>query len=429
MMAMIEKDLIGVGFGPSNLAFAIALAENQAGGRLNSCFIERSPSFSWHSGMLIERSKVQISFLKDLATLRDPTSRFTFVNYLHATGRLQSFINLKQANPSRAEFTNYFRWAAAAFEDRCCYGETVESVEPVSRNGRVARLLVTSVGSDGERRRRMASDLVVGVGGRPYVPPAFEAVGRSRIAHASQYMTRARPMMDATTKPMRVAVVGGGQSGAEIFRDIAERWPHVDVSLVLRDHALRPADDSPFVNEAFDPSFVDLLQGLSGERRKALLNSLRNTNYSVVDLDLIEQIYGLLYERRFAGASACRLLTRRNVEAVREVDGAVEIETRDVATDERGGERFDLVILATGYRYDAHERILANLASDLGGFEVDRFYRVKTPPSYASRIYLQGCNEDSHGLSDTLLSILPLRASEIVDDLLSREHYPMATAM
>jgi L-ornithine N5-oxygenase len=427
-MAMIEKQLIGIGFGPSNLALAVALAERPDARQLESCFIERHDQFCWHQGMLIDGSRVQISFLKDLATLRDPKSRFTFVNYLHASGRLQSFINLKQGNPTRAEFTDYFRWAAAAFKDRCCYGETVESVEPAARNGRISRLLVTSRTSAGERRSRLARDLVVAVGGRPYIPAAFAAAGGSRVIHASQYLTKARPLIEAARRPLRVAVVGGGQSGAEVFRDIAERWPDVEIALILRDHALRPADDSPFVNEVFDPGFVDVVHGLTDEKRRVLLDSLKNTNYSVVDLELIERIYAMLYQQKIAGGDRWRLLARRQVVAARQGDG-VELDLRDALTDVCESARFDLVVLATGYRHDAHERLLAGLSDDLGGFEVDRFYRLKTPPSFSSRIYLQGCNEDSHGLSDTLLSILPLRANEIVDDLLAEASLSVASAI
>jgi hypothetical protein len=40
-------------------------------------------------------------------------------------------------------------------------------------------------------------------------------------------------------------VVGGGQSAAEIFNDLWTRFPDAEVTLLLRDSALRPSDDSP----------------------------------------------------------------------------------------------------------------------------------------------------------------------------------------
>ena len=84
-------DAIGVGFGPSNLALAIALDEatRRRGRSFTTRFIEKQARFAWHGGMLLPGSDMQISFLKDLVLLRDPTSRFTFLNYLHARGRLE----------------------------------------------------------------------------------------------------------------------------------------------------------------------------------------------------------------------------------------------------------------------------------------------------------------------------------------------------
>lgn len=49
--------------------------------------------------------------------------------------------------------------------------------------------------------------------------------------------------------------------------------------------------------------------------------------------------------------------------------------------------------------------------------DVTRDYLLATPEHFAPRIYLQGCCEDSHGLSDTLLSVLARRADEICASL------------
>nr|MDT0523129.1 SidA/IucD/PvdA family monooxygenase [Streptomyces sp. DSM 41633] len=51
-------DLIGIGFGPSNVAMAIALREHNArvGGQepVTAHFFEQQQSFGWHRGMLID---------------------------------------------------------------------------------------------------------------------------------------------------------------------------------------------------------------------------------------------------------------------------------------------------------------------------------------------------------------------------------------
>lgn len=81
----------------------------------------------------------------------------------------------------------------------------------------------------------------------------------------------------------------------------------------------------------------------------------------------------------------------------------------------------DVLILATGYVRNAHESILASieplLAQKHMGWKVQRNYRLELDKSQVdvdAGIWLQGCNESTHGLSDSLLSILAVRGAEIV---------------
>jgi L-ornithine N5-oxygenase len=104
-------DIVAVGLGPANLGLAAAVDELDGdGAEIGAVFLDRRPAFDWHPDMLLPSSVMQISFLKDLATQRDPTSRFTFINYLHDRGRLNDFINMQTFSPTRAEFTDYLEW-------------------------------------------------------------------------------------------------------------------------------------------------------------------------------------------------------------------------------------------------------------------------------------------------------------------------------
>ena len=169
-------DVVGVGFGPSNLALAIALAEHNAAAAepVTAHFLERQPRFGWHRGMLIDTATMQVSFLKDLVTMRNPTSEFSFVNYLHAAGRLVDFINHKNLFPLRVEFHDYFEWAAAKVDDVVSYGVEVVAVRPVADGREIAFFDVLT--SDGATLR--ARNLVMGTGLRPQLPAGVE-VGRA----------------------------------------------------------------------------------------------------------------------------------------------------------------------------------------------------------------------------------------------------------
>ncbi|MGC7556610.1 SidA/IucD/PvdA family monooxygenase, partial [Pandoraea pneumonica] len=82
-------------------------------------------------------------------------------------------------------------------------------------------------------------NVILGAGGTPHVPPVFAPLHRTshaRLFHSSQYLARVASLSE--TAPRRVAVVGGGQSAAEIFLDLAEQWPQAQVDLIMRGRAL-----------------------------------------------------------------------------------------------------------------------------------------------------------------------------------------------
>ncbi len=90
---------------------------------------------------------MQISFIKDLATVRDPRSEFTFLNYLQKHGRLVQFANLGTFLPTRLEFEDYMRWCASSFDDVVAYGQEAVSILPEKtnpKNGKVESFVAQS---------------------------------------------------------------------------------------------------------------------------------------------------------------------------------------------------------------------------------------------------------------------------------------------
>src|SRR3712207_5952507 len=100
-------DALGVGIGPFNLSVA-ALADTLPQLRLR--FFDQRAEFQWHAGLLFPNATIQVSFLKDLVTLADPTNRYSFLNFLFHTGRLYRFLNVNFGRASRIEFNQYLRW-------------------------------------------------------------------------------------------------------------------------------------------------------------------------------------------------------------------------------------------------------------------------------------------------------------------------------
>jgi L-ornithine N5-monooxygenase len=410
--AMQIHDLIGIGFGPSNIALAITLEEKkQEGYEIDAFFIEKQPNFAWHANMMLDNAHMQISFLKDLATLRNPSSHFTFINYLHQKQRLQDFINLKTFFPSRHEFNDYLAWAASHFDDRCAYGEEVLEVLPEKRNDEVTLLRVRSRDAQGAIRERFARNLIVSVGGVPSIPECFHHLkDDGRIFHSNSYLSEIARHGNAE----KIAVIGAGQSAAEIFMDLHNRpdAPHVD--LIMRARAIKPSDDSPFVNEIFNADFTDFVFSCSEPERTALLEEVWHANYAAPDLVLIEQIFNAFYQQRVTGDLRHRFLRRHEVGSVRTVpEGGIELRLRDLNTHREYNALYDVVVLATGYRRDYHKSLLRSLSPYISSFTVDRHYRLKSTPNFHPAIFLQGACEETHGLSDTLLSVTAVRTDEI----------------
>ena len=56
---------------------------------------------------------------------------------------------------------------------------------------------------------------------------------------------------------------------------------------------------------------------------------------------------------------------------------------------------------------------------------VGRNYQIETAGSFNPRIFVQGYSEETHGLSDTLLSVLAVRVEEIAAQLMEPESKPV----
>jgi hypothetical protein len=79
----------------------------------------------------------------------------------------------------------------------------------------------------------------------------------------------------------------------------------------------------------------------------------------------------------------------------------------------------DGVVLATGYRRELdpamYRAVLPYLDTDDDGRPVvSREHRVSTTKELTAGLYVQGFAEATHGLGDTLLSLLPFRSKQII---------------
>ncbi|KOS21755.1 L-ornithine 5-monooxygenase [Escovopsis weberi] len=411
---------------------------------------------------------MQISFIKDLATLRDPRSEFTFLNYLQRNGRLVDFTNLGTFLPARVEYEDYLRWSASHFQRQVQYGSEVLSISPNSAGGAqqpVHTFIVRSRDVEtGQVRLHRGRNVLLATGGQPSFPENFpDPSSHSSIIHSSQFAHMVPRLLPNNQSSYRVAVVGAGQSAAEIFRNTQKLYPNSKTHLIMRQEFLRPSDDSPFVNTVFDPDYIDLHFSKPAQHRKQFLGDNRATNYGVVRLELIEELYETMYHQKLdlgpdESAWPYRILGQSQITSITPSSSStLEIKIRRLRQDqsEDGDEsgdgthemtlEVDLLIAATGYRRDAHVKMLRDTwdmlpearsgkedsSRGVQGWDVQtekgkremavgRDYRVKFTPDAVdsgSGVWLQGCCEGTHGLSDSLLSVLATRSGEMVKSI------------
>ncbi|KAF2865951.1 L-ornithine 5-monooxygenase (L-ornithine N(5)-oxygenase) [Massariosphaeria phaeospora] len=445
-------DLVCVGFGPASLGIAVALHDTlESRGPpidvpgLNRSpkvvFLEKQHQFHWHAGMLLPGAKMQITFMKDMASMRNPRSEFTFINYLFKNDRLAEFANLNTFLPQRVEYECYLKWCASWFEEVVSYNQEVVKVVPEkssTSNGKFTTFVVTSRNlQTGKLESRRTKHVVVAAGGRPNVPPPFPSK-HSKVAHSSRFSHVYNKLLPHTQHPYNVAIIGNGQSAAEIFNFLHIHYPNSRTRLLIKGGALRPSDDSPFVNEIFNPARVDSTFNRASELRASSIREDKGTNYGVVRLNLLEHIYETLYMQRVRYGNSPeaevhwphRIMPYRCVTEVENspvVKDGVRLHIRDQsplylsevpdATETREILDFDAVFVATGYHRDLHETLLQDArhlmprgALNDAKWEVQRDYRLHFADNTVgddAGVWLQGCCESSHGVSGFPLAQFP----------------------
>src|SRR5882757_262811 len=415
--AVKTHDFIGIGLGPFNLGLA-CLTEPIA--ELDGVFLDSKPHFEWHSGMFLDGAHLQTPFMSDLVTLADPTSPFSFLNYLKESGRLYSFYIRENFYPLREEFNDYCRWAAARIPG-IRFGRTVTEVTYDEREG---RYVVTT--ANGETYR--APRLVLGTGTPPYVPPACEGLGGDAV-HNSRYLDAKQELQDKRS----ITVVGSGQSAAEIYHDLLQDIDTrgYELNWVTRSPRFFPLEYTKLTLEMTSPEYVDYFHALPPDMRDTL--NLRQKNlYKGINSELIDAIFDLLYVKNRRGKVATRLLTNTSLDSARH-DAATGTYTLGLRQREQGRDHTlttEGLVLATGYRYQVPE-FLAPVRDRLrwdtqGRYDVTRDYAIDVT---GGGVFVQNAELHTHGFVSPDLGMAAYRNSRIIRQLLGREYYRVETAI
>jgi len=402
-------DVAGIGIGPSNLSVAALLARWPD---VRTRFFDRRPEFQWHAGLMFPEAVLQVSYLKDLVTLADPTSPYSFLAFLASTKRLYRFINAGFPRVRRREFNHYLQWVCGQLAGL----EFGKGVEGVSFDDDLVLQLA------GGRVR--ATNVILGVGPVPYMPDCVAAHRCSTVFHAADFL-----QSGLDPRGQRIAVVGGGQTGAEIVLQLianSDRLPR-ELFWISRRANFLPLDESPFANEWFTPSYSDFFFHLPAAVRSQLLAEQKLASDGISP-PLLETIYQRLYELEFIEASPCRcrLWPGRVLTSFGREAGSWMLELDERCTATREALRVDHVILCTGYSYGLPP-FLAPIADRIqlenGQYQLNEDFSIVWDGPADRRIYVQNAARFRRGIADPNLSLLAWRSAKIVNSLLGRSAY------
>ncbi|MBD0707856.1 MULTISPECIES: lysine N(6)-hydroxylase/L-ornithine N(5)-oxygenase family protein [unclassified Streptomyces] len=406
-------DFIGIGLGPFNLGLACLTEPIE---ELNGVFLESKPDFEWHSGMFLEGAHLQTPFMSDLVTMADPTSPYSFLNYLKEKGRLYSFYIRENFYPLRVEYDDYCRWAAARLSSirfsttvtSVTYDETAEVYEVATDTGETFR----------------SARIVLGTGTPPHLPESCQGLGGD-LVHNARYLGH----KEALQRKKSITLVGSGQSAAEIYYDLLSE---IDVhgyqlNWVTRSPRFFPLEYTKLTLEMTSPEYVDYFHALPEETRYRLETEQKGL-FKGIDGELINAIFDLLYQKNIAAPAPTRLLSNSALRTASydETTGTYtlgfhqEEQGKDFTLDTEG------LILATGYKYTVPaflEPVRDRLRWDSRGrFDVARDYSVDIT---GRGVFLQNAGVHTHSVTSPDLGMGPYRNAYIIAAMLGREYYPV----
>ncbi|MFC9425438.1 lysine N(6)-hydroxylase/L-ornithine N(5)-oxygenase family protein [Streptomyces sp. NPDC056987] len=407
-------DFVGIGLGPFNLGLACLTEPID---ELDGVFLESKPDFEWHSGMFLEGAHLQTPFLSDLVTLADPTSPYSFLNYLKESGRLYSFYIRENFYPLRTEYNDYCRWAAARLSS-VRFDRTVTSVAYEEKS----ELYVVRTADETYRARH----LVLGTGTPPYVPESCQGLGGDFL-HNSRYLQGKAELQ----KKESITLVGSGQSAAEIYYDLlSDIDAHgYQLNWITRSPRFFPLEYTKLTLEMTSPEYIDYFHALPEDTRYRLESGQKGL-FKGIDSELINEIFDLLYRKNLDGPVRTRLMANTALTSASYEETASggtytlglrqEEQERDFSLATEG------LVLATGYRYVSPaflEPVGDRIRRDgHGRYDVARNYSIDTT---GRGIFLQNAAVHTHSITSPDLGMGPYRNAYIIGEMLGRTYYPV----
>lgn len=412
-MSAQPYDLVGLGIGPFNLSVA-ALAHGIS--KLKTAFFDAKPEFQWHPELMLPDATMQTSWLKDLVTAVAPTSPFTFLNYLVQNNRFYAFLNTSRSTILRLEFEEYCRWVSRDLPAL----NFKSPIRELSFRNQTFQVRL-------DDRTVEARNVCLGTGLQVHIPDVAKNLIGPRCFHP-----KSQHMRDLNVAGKRVLIVGGGQTGAEIFLNMLRgRWQEAEsIHWVSRRPNLEPLDESAFTNEYFMPHYVQNFHAMPGEHKEAIVRAQKLSSDGITPAYLVE-LHRELYRHFYVEKKkpTVRIQTHREMISLEQDHDLMRASLQHKVSGAAEDVVSDIVILATGFQSrlpDFVEPLLPDLNIDERGRPTiaTNFHMEWNGPD-SNRLYAVNFSRHGHGIAEPQTSLMAWRSACILNDLLGFEAFPL----
>lgn len=409
---MNTYNLIGLGIGPFHLSLA-ALCDKVDG--LKTLFLEKKPNFSWHPELMFEDADMQTSCFKDLVTSADPTSPYSFLNYLVSNGLYFSFLNTNRMVITRREFELYCQWAAKRLEGKLAFDQDVLSVEFKDNLFHIQT----------KKETFTSQNISIATGHRPRYPRFVD----KNLLSDTLFHAKSGKLDNLNLKDKKVVVIGGGQTGLEIFTHALKgRWQKPSsVILVSKRSTLAPLDESNFTNEYFTPNYVDAFFPINETRKEQIVKEQKLASDGNTPSHL-ESLYRHLYLKNLIqDGPKFHILPMRECLDVQKENNGYKVTLSNFFIDDTETLNADVVILATGFEQvipDFLKPITHLIHKDESQrFVINKNFDLSWDGPASNKIYALNFSRHGHGISEPQTSLMAWRSAMIINDLTGQTHY------
>lgn len=410
-------DFIGVGLGPFNLSLAALLNPHS---QLNYKFVEKRENFNWHAGMQLPNAMLQVPFMADLVSLVDPTSPYSFLNYLKSQQRLYKFYFRENLYIPRKEYNHYCQWVVEQLRD-VQFEQKVVDIAAIKGGFQV----ITE--NKGRLKIDQTRKLVLGLGTVPKLPQALQAIAETHpdCIHSSHYANQ--PLKTLTGN---VVLIGSGQSAAEIFIDLFDQQidevtgeAKFHLYWLTRSAGFYPMENTPLGLENFSPDYMQYFYALPQDLKKDLPAQQAHL-YKGISHKTLTDIYERLYHRSIGKASTHVTLAGHYQLQAAEITSSKQIQLKFLQTEKN--HVLDLtanqVISATGYQYP--QCAFLDKISHLMPRDAQQHWHISADHRLDYRgdgeIYIQNTDLHHHGIGTPDLGLGAYRSAKIANQLLEQ---------